>query len=285
MDASRRYFLKALGGTLALSLTDLSAVAANELTPGRFASPINIIMPRDYRPAVHYRDGNYRARLTRAILDLLETHYGTQTLPVWQQRFGAIDLEKRVSNILYWMLIAVREYESVYPVDPAWAMAQIMKESYFYEFAVSRSLAVGICQFIQPTAESYGMLCAGTRPEHRGPAYAMNEHAGRAADYYELRRERNSYRRRARPAREYNVNELLEMVSDGASGAQREAARKQLAYLQKRDEYYQTELRYRDQFRDYLRANVRGRDIFNDRDLQFILGFDERFTYKSRFWE
>ena len=51
-----------------------------------------------------------------------------------------------------------------------------------------------------------------------------------------------------------------------------------LAQKKKYDEQIQAA---RDQYREFIMANLEGRDIFNQNDVKFLLGFDERVTYKK----
>ncbi|MCB0258239.1 MAG: transglycosylase SLT domain-containing protein, partial [Calditrichaeota bacterium] len=224
MTTNRRFFLKSLGGVVALSWMDLRQLAAQELH-GNAATDdaVRIIIPRSYVPPADLSENYFRKRLTRAILDFLEAHYRDKPMPVWHRRFGEVDLEKRVYNITYWLLRSVQEQRRIYPVDPIWVMAQMMKESYFYEFAVSSSLAVGICQFIQPTAEAYNMLCAGRRPDHGQPPYRQYHLAGKVAEYYQLRDEQRSYRRNNRPAKRFSLEETLQIIRSGNADQYREA--------------------------------------------------------------
>lgn len=282
MMKNRRFFLKTAGAMLALSLTDVQEVAAREIDPTLpGAAPVNVIIPKNYAPPSAVSPSNYRRKLTNAILSYLEANYGGSTLPVWRKNFSEIDLEKRVYNISYWLLQAVQTHKKIYPLDPVWIMAMIMKESYFYEFAVSSSLAVGICQFVQPTAEEYDMLCASTKPAHHRAPFKKPHLASRVDQYYDIRSERRKYRRNNRPAKRFTLEETLEIISSGDSAAHKNAAAAYLAYIQKSEDYNTRRRQARDEFKEYLQANVEGRSIFNDKDLQFILGFDERFTYKK----
>lgn len=282
MTTNRRYFLKSLGGVVALSWMDLRQLAAQELHGHtETGAVVQIIIPRSYVPPADLSENYYRKRLTRAILDFLEAHYRDKPMPVWHRRFGEVDLEKRVYNITYWLLRSVQEQRRIYPVDPVWLMAQMMKESYFYEFAVSSSLAVGICQFIQPTAEAYDMLCAGRRADHRQPPYREYHLAGKVDEYYRLRDEQRSYRHNHRPAKRFSLEETLQIIRSDSAEQYREAAGNYLDYLESYESFNEKRRQARDDFKLYLQANVEGRDIFDNRDLEFILNFDERFTYKK----
>lgn len=279
MKIERRDFIKgALGGlALTLSGTQITFAKPAVFNGGNF--PVNVFIPGNYRPP--YRDAGYAAQLSRATLEVLQRHYSQKKMPVWDRRFGEVDMEKRIRNIVYWLMIAVRQSERIYPVDPAFIMAMIMKESYFYEFAVSSSLAAGICQFVQPTAQEYGMLCAGTLAEHRRAPYRRTQFAGSVGEYYKIRRDRKKYRRNHRPAKRFSLEEALEIIQRDTAGRHSKDAREHLDYLKALREFDERRRRARDNFRQYLRENAAGRDIFDRRDLQFILGFDERFTYKK----
>lgn len=270
-------FLKLVGaGAIAALCDSRSLIAAPPPQVGDV--PVNIVIPESYRPRT---DDAFAGSLKRAVLDMLQTHYSTQNMPVWRKPFHQIDLEVRVHWIIQWMMAALRQHQRVYPVDPVLILAMIMKESYFYEYAVSVSLAVGICQFVQPTAQEYQMLCAGTLPEHGRPPYRMVDYASKNAEYYQIRRDRREFYRTSRPKRRFDFNEMLAIIANNESDRYARDARIYKDYIERLDEFDRRRSEARDQFRDYLTANVAHRNLFDRNDLNFILGFDERFTYKK----
>ena len=279
MQQDRRKFISTLSGSAILAAAGL--LHAQE--PDRFEIevPINVIIPKAYKPPVEREATLYQRRLVRATLEVLETHYSETPVPVWDKPFGQIDFEKRLNNIAYWLMVAIKKHMNIYPVEPAWIFAQIMKESFFYEFAVSSALAVGICQFIRPTGQSYGLLCGGTEPEHHKAPYKKPELAKSADQYYQTRSVARRYRRNNKPAKRFSLEEALRTIAYGSGKADRVAAQKQLDYLEKLQEYDLIRKEARDNYRTYLRENVSGRNIFNPQDLEFIVKFDERFTYKK----
>lgn len=281
MDRSRRYFLSGLGGTIALSLLDIRSVVAGEMMSSVKYSPVNVIIPRQYKPAFNYADPNFQYRLKRATLENLQQHFSSKPMPVWDKPFHQVDMEKRIDNIIFWLIKAVNIHQDIYPVDPIWLMALMMKESYFYEFAISSALAAGICQFVQPTAKEYDMRCAGTDTSHHQRPYRKTEFANRANEYYQIRRQRRNYIRKQRPAKTFELEEALEIIQSGNIAAHLKDVKKYLAYIRQRDAFSEQELQLRRDFQDYLRENLKGKDIFNRKDLNFILQFDERFTYKK----
>ena len=282
LKLDRRLFLKSAGGAALLTLTDVhELIANNNFSLSDSETPINVIIPRNFSPSVDYESNRYQYQLTRATLDFLQDNFSTQSMPVWKKRFGQVDFEKRITNIVYWVVRAVKEHRGIYPMDPVWVIGQIMKESYFYEFAVSGSLAIGICQFIQPTAKEYNMLCAGTRDAHHRAPYKSTGLAGKADEYYQLRQARRQYRRARKPKKRYTLEEALKIIRENNAGSHRRQAGEHLEYLQKMEDYLEKMRAASRDFKNYLQANVEGRNIFDERDLQFILGFDERFTYRK----
>ena len=282
MSITRRHFLTTAASGVALSFIKTPGVwASSSAFTGQNASPINIIVPRDYQPPTDDPGGEYRFKLVRATLEYLENAYSVRPLPVWDKVFSQVDLEKRVTNIVHWVMKAVKAHVSVYPMDPAWIVAQIMKESYFYEFAISRALAVGICQFIQPTAKSHDILCAGDKSAHGKPPYKQAHLAGKVQEYYRLRRERRRYAKSGKPKPELTQEKAVRLIAAGKSANYQKSAKAHLSYWKKLADYDAKVTKARDQYRQYLQANIRGKDIFNNRDLNMILNFDERFTYKK----
>ncbi len=279
MHNDRREFIKTgVAAALAMTLPGLWPAATQAATStGERGTPIRIIVPRDYTPP---SDSGYAYRLGRAVLDFVQDHYGRGKLPIWGRPLAEVDLEKRVVNIVHWVLEGVREHRKVHPVDPAWVMAQIMAESFFHEFAVSPALAVGVCQFVAPTARSYDMKVAGEDPGHHALPYARTEGAGMLGVYYELRQKRlelNRENRRFLNNRE-QLKQALEALVKGRSVPE---AAQHLAYLAEAEKVQQDMDRARQGYRDYLRANFAGRSIFNPADVGFLVGFDERVTYKK----
>ena len=220
MPLDRKEFIKGLGSGLILSLANATPLEAREIQK---LTPINVIIPRDYQPPSGEASKVYSKKLVAATVGFLEDHYPNK-VPVWNKPFATVDFEKRLTSIVYWLIVGVNKHKNIYPVDPVWAIAQMMKESYFYEFAVSTALAVGICQFIQPTALSYDMLCAGISPNHRQSPYRRTDLAGKAAEYYRIRDERRRYRRQNKPSKRFSLQEALQIIESGipASTAMRQ---------------------------------------------------------------
>lgn len=281
MNPSRRNALKALTATALAPMFGISETALAETIPTQ-ASPINFILPRTHTPLLDGQQGRIvEARLGRAILETVRTYYKGKTLPVWKQMYGAMDLEKRVMNICHWIVQSVLTHRDVYPLDPAWIAAQIMAESFFYEFAVSPALAVGICQFITPTGLEYKMLCAGTRPEHSAPPCRKIEWSNEQDRYYE-RRTAWKQARRARRTLSGDESAFLEKaLRAGIEGKPLPEAQRYLE-ASARIEALDAEVKEaRERFTTYLEQNFAGRSIFDDKDVQFLQGFDERVLYKK----
>ncbi len=280
--SSRRVFLKTAGNACLLSLADLRTLLADQSLSHKSApSLVNIIIPRNYTPPIGSSKKNYSYKLTNATLTVLKDNFTHTPMPVWRKTYSEIDFEKRVTNIVYWVMEAISRHQKIYPLDPAWIVAQIMKESYFYEFAISQALAVGICQFIQPTAQEYNMLCAGEKSAHRYPPYKLGEFAEKAREYYRLREERSNFRRSEKPRQELNLEEALHIIHTADTSGFRKTAGEQLNYMEKLREFDEKVLQTREDYREYLLANLENRNIFDDNDLSFILNFDERVTYKK----
>jgi hypothetical protein len=284
MNQDRRKMLKA---TVAAALLP-AAGALGLLVPAEAraavncGSPVNVIVPPDFAPPL---DGDaardYQARLTRATLDFVRESYGSRNLPVWGKPLTQVDLEKRVNNIAYWILDGARRAREVYPVDPAWVMGQIMAESFFDEFAVSHAFAVGVCQFIAPTARDFGMLTAGDREAHGQAPHKLPELAGEIKRYY-LAREKWKAALRAR--RELVGDEealLLAALKALASGGALPRAKEYIAAMDKEGALSRQVKEARKNFKAFLEANLAGRDIFDENDLNYLRGFDERVTYSK----
>ncbi|WP_461210104.1 transglycosylase SLT domain-containing protein [Desulfocurvus sp. DL9XJH121] len=281
MDPSRRHAVKAMVAAALAPAVCAVAGAVPAPAAALLETPINVMVPRTWSPPLDGKQGRLlQARLGRAILEAVRANYKGRTLPVWKQRYGSMDLEKRVTNICLWIVRSVRAHHDVYPVDPVWVAAQIMTESFFYEFAVSRALAVGICQFIPATAAEYGMTCGGTRPEHSSAPYALPQWAREVDNYYQRRADwKKAMRRRnkvAGDATEY----LREALSAGRAGEAAPRAGDWLAADAEAQGLDDQVKESRSRYRRYLRENFKGRSIFDDKDVRFFKAFDERVLYK-----
>lgn len=254
-----------------------AAAGAGLLCSPVYSQPLQFLMPKSDSPGLK---GDEKFRLTQAVLRTLETHFGKLTLQFWNQPFSQIDFEKRLTNIVYWVDRAVREHESLYPVDPVWVMAQIMAESLFCEFAISPSLAAGICQFMPATAKGYKLIIGGSLPEHRQPPYRRPDLADSLERYNQLIFDRERYRKDTRGDAFFDTDKALQWLAEGKDG--RDKALRQ----QQRDARlveFSNEIRQaRNDYQDYLEINITElgkRDIFGNS--QFFQAFDERFTYKK----
>lgn len=282
MDHTRRRLLKA---TVAAALAPHAAVLGLGLVPEaraamNGATPINVIVPPEFSlPLTGDAANDYQWRLTKATLDFVQEGYAGRNLPVWNKPLAQVDLEKRVSNIAHWIMEGARQARAVYPVDPAWVMGQIMAESFFSEFAVSHAFAVGVCQFIAPTARDFGMLTAGDLIEHGQPPHKLPEQAVEIRRYYTAREKWKQALRAKRALMEDEEALLLAALKALVNRGQIPKAKEYIAAMDREGVLSRQVQEARKSFRAYLDANFAGRDIFNEADLSFLRGFDERVTY------
>ena len=277
-DITKRNFLKSI--TLS-SYYPLNYKLNQESLDNESAAPVNVIIPEDYNPPI---DGESQLRLKKATLNFFAENYQNVNLAFWNVKLAEIDLEKRIDNIIFWLAAAIEEHKNIYPVDPAWAIAQIMAESFFYEFAVSNDLAVGICQIIPNTAKSYNMVYAGSLPEHHKAPYLLPEYANAVNDFHRLRNQKRNYIRNNKPDDLFTLEETLEIIAQNSNSEMYIARSEQhlnfLAKLKEFDEKISLSIK---QYKEYLEANIKraekNKDIFEETD--FFVGFDERFTYKK----
>ncbi len=281
MNLSRR---KAMAGIAAAALSPLFLGPKYEAEAAKAAqgSPISIIISRDWDPLAGVGpEQRYIASMTKAVLSYIKDAHGRSKLPIWGRPASEIDLNKRVANIAYWTLKAVRAHRAVYPVDPVWVLAQIMSESFYYEYAISGAFAVGVCQFIPPTARSFGMLCAGDKPEHAGTGYKDTNMMGRYLDYVKVRSELKALRRANRHFDRNHRDRALSLLEALVNNKELADAPEHLAYLTKAAQLQEEMNQARRDFRAYLKANFKGKSIFNTTDLRYLRGFDERVTYRK----
>jgi hypothetical protein len=261
----------------------VSALVAGSCAPGVMAeadeaqvcAAVNVIIPTDYVPALDARE---QYRLIRATLSFLEDHYKGKTLPVWGRRFEEIDFEPRLISLVYWVAQGVQRFRDIYPLDPIWVVAQIMKESYFYEFAISRSLGIGICQFLRPTAHEYGMRCAGDVQEHGHPPYRFPELAVEIDKYYERKQEKRQYQKTNRPE-QLSLEECLEIIAGADCPKQRQRAQEIINYNKAIKGLDKSISESKERYRSFIVSNVEDKDIFRDAD--FLTNFDERLSYEK----
>lgn len=284
MDQDRRNLIRAaVAAALLPAAAGLGlAIPAPALAAVNCGSPINVIVPPDYAPTIEGAAArDYQTRLAQATLDFVRDSYGTRNLPVWGKPLAQVDLEKRLSNIAYWIVDGVLHAREVYPVDPAWVMGQIMAESFFDEFAVSHAFAVGVCQFIAPTAKNYGMLTAGDRSEHGQLPHKLPQFAAEIRRYYVAREKWKTALRARRELMGDENSLLLEALKALAGGKGLPKAKEYLAAMDKEGALSRQVKEARKNFKAFLEANFEGRDIFNDTDLEFLRQFDERVTYSK----
>lgn len=270
-DYTKRHLLKTMLFASALPIT-----MSREAAAVTCQTSVRIIIPPNYRPQLN---DDMQYRLARATLRFLEEHYRGVTLPHWNKRFEDIDFEKRIVNILFWVVRGIQRHRQIYPLDPAWVLAQIMAESLFYEFAISNALAVGLCQFIAPTARAYNMLVAGSRPAHHTSSLQLPAYAGKAKEYYALRRAKKTYRKNRTPATLLSLEDALHIITQDQTEASRDIARQNLQYRHKLQEFDQGMTAAREQYTTYLQKNIEDKDLFKHTD--FFRAFDERFTYRK----
>jgi len=284
MDKGRRTLIRAAVAAALLP----QAASLGLFVPGEAraafncGSPINVIMPPDYAPPVEGDQAkDFQTRLAKATLDFVRESYRARPLPVWNKPLAQVDLGKRIFNIAYWVLDGVRKAREVYPVDPAWVMGQIMAESFFSEFAVSHAFAVGVCQFIAPTARDFGMVTAGDKDEHGKPPHKLPELARSIRSYYTSREKWKTALHARRELMGEETALLLEALKALAAGKPLPKAKEYIAAMDKEGALSRQVKEARKNFRAYLDANFAGRDIFDENDLDFLRRFDERVTYSK----
>ncbi len=241
-------------------------------------SPINIIIPstctQHYKGAAGIR---FERQLVRATLDFLATHYKDKIVPVWRKKFSEISFQKRIPLITHYVLQSIQRHERIYPVDPIWIMAQIMTESFFCEWAVSTSLAVGICQFITPTARKYDLLCATDDPAHFRPPYQKTELAGEEKKFLATREELRQLRRQHH-ALFSNPLQILEQL---LVEKQKKKTQDYTQALIQAKQLQKQIVTCRKNYQTYLQANITDKNIFTINGLSKVAAFDQRATLKQ----
>ncbi|UZE96914.1 lysozyme family protein [Alkalimarinus alittae] len=274
---NRRNFLLASTG-LALSAQSVSTFSQESAQHSKQDASLNFLINRGTSFELSDND---RVKLERAVFDFLKTHYAGMSLQFWGQPFEQIDFENRLTNIIYWVNKATKHHASLYPVDPIWVLSQIKAESLFCEFALSRSLAAGICQFMPYTARvGHQMIVAGDLPKHHLAPYKKPELAGSLEQYNALIKERSAFINSNKSAKSFNLEKALSYMAQGQSAS--EEAQAQLNYMAKISEINIAISQAKENYIDYLETNITElgqRDLFGQ--TAFFNQFDERFTYQK----
>lgn len=278
MKARRRQILQAALVPLLAPLWSGSTPAWAALPPE--ISAIKIIQDQDIQKIQKLAASkDFDQVLARAVLSFLRDNYSTGKVPVWNKPMAEIDFQPRITAIANHVVTQISKHMNIYPVDPCWIMAQILAESFFYEFAVSSALAVGPCQFIAPTARGYQMVCAD---EHLLAHHEVQHPELHSS--FELASELNSQLRTLRkenPDLFSNTSSFLRTILK--QNAQGEVVYKAQDYLDIFDQGEQIQKQYafqRDQAQQFLRANFQNRSIFNAQDKVFLAQFDQRVLYE-----
>lgn len=246
-----------------------------------YGSDISIILPRKPSsfPTGESLD-KYQYRLYQATMRFIEDHYSGRSMPIWKKKPEEVDLETRISNITHWVLHSVQKHSSTYFIDPAWLMAQIMEESFFYEFAVSWSFASGICQFTLPTATSFGIVCPTTSKIAEEELHQPGK--SKALDRLKaLQKRKNKLRNKNRKLFRNQEDLFKKSLRHHARGKTLAHAERWLNALRDMESLEESIQEERKEYRSFLQGNYKGRSIFNQKDLGFLLQFDERVTYKK----
>lgn len=276
MNTSRRTLLKAsLAPLFFMAGTARAEEAALPDQP-----EIRIIQDKD--PALllaRISTPGFDATLARAVLNFLFDTYPTANLPVWKLPLSRIDMHVRVTEIARHVVQAAISHAAIHPVDPCWIMGQIMAESFFYEFAVSSALAVGPCQFIAPTARTYGLVCADAHKLPPGVARKpeLEPEFERAA---QLRTRTRTLRRENSTLFSSPSKTLRAILNTLAAGKPVTNAKAYLTTLQSMEKLQSEYSQARDNARQYLQENFAGRSIFNPQDVVFLEKFDQRVLYE-----
>jgi soluble lytic murein transglycosylase-like protein len=273
---NRREFLK-YGGIFAAGLS--GAPRAAEPQTGQPAK-LQFLVPSDYRPPAPDNRA-YRSSLVRATLEYIEYFADGENIAQWNRPFERIEFEKRLDRMVSVLTQALATVAK-HPVDPAWLLAQIFKESRFYEFAISSALAFGPCQFVMSTANHYGLGCAGNRAATM-PESGILEQADLVElvdRYEEAGRRLREFRRNGRRFQGIRVADVFKRLLDGDPGVQTLAG--EYLEFEKQEESLKLDIsEIRTRYVESVLERVRDRDIFNPADLRFLETFDQRFTYRS----
>ncbi len=273
---NRREFLK-YGGILAAGLSSVPGTA-NPKT--EHLSGLQFLIPADYQPPSP-DDAAYRKVLVRATLEYIEYFAEGENIAQWNKPFAQIDFEKRLDRMISVITQALATVAK-HPVDPAWLIAQIFKESRFYEFAVSSSLAFGPCQFVMSTANHYGLGCAGNRAE-TVPESGIQEQAELVElldRYEEAERRLKNFRRSGRRYQSLRITDIFQRLVDGDTGLQTLA--EDYLEFEKEEESLKLDVtEAKNRYVEKVLERVQERDIFNPADLRFLEALDQRFTYRS----
>ncbi len=237
----------------------------------RGESGIRIIQPRDPSALLQRitRNGYADALANAAFLHVRDNYSKVKSVPIWKKPLSQIDLAPRLKLIARAAIRGAVDSASIWPVDPVWIMGQIMTESFYDEFAISPSLAVGCCQFIAGTGRQYGLVCADPRTLAQ---VASSDIA--AAD--QLREALSNHRKRYADLFGKPSTVLRAMLSDYVAGKPLTQAG---SYLQAYRDLESLQARYkeaRNKAFARLQENFRNRSIFNPSDVAFLERFDQR---------
>lgn len=273
----RRTILQAALAPVLLPLLGGHALAA--VQPLSDVSPIRIIQTKDPRTIVDQVSApGFAQALGSAVLGFLQDNYSSGNLPVWKKPLSQIDLQSRLPEIARYVVQGIIRHASIHPVDPCWIMAQMMAESFFYEFAVSSALAVGPCQFIAPTAQGYGLICADahTLPPGSVRRPDLEPEFAKAA---RLRDQVRTLRRDHTDLFNSPAKLLRSVLQANAGGQVMPDASTHLATLQRMEGLQSQYNAARDNARTFLTENFQGRSIFNPADVVFFEQFEQRVLY------
>lgn len=274
MNTSRRTLLKAS----LVPLFFMTGQAQAEQAVLSEQPEIRIIQGKDPSRLMEWLSTpGFDATLARAVLNFLFDTYPKGNLPIWKLPLSQIDMHSRITEIARHVVQAAVAHASIYPMDPCWIMGQIMAESFFHEFAVSSALAVGPCQFIAPTARTYGLICAD---EHK-----LSPGLARRAELEPEFERAARLRARTRALRKENSTlfnspaKTLRTVLNALAAGKPVNAKTYLGTLQDMEKLQSQYAQARDNARQYLQENFAGRSIFNPQDVAFLERFDQRVLY------
>ncbi len=281
MELSRRKAIKSMvaASIAGIFFGDSSRAQAREDSQ---ESMINVMLPRSYSPPLYGKKSiDYQYRLKIAIMDYLQDNYSHSHLPFWKCKLKDIDMEKRMLNIIHWIIQSLKKLESnQYKPDPAWILAQIMKESYFYEFALSGDFAAGICQFIPSTAKYKDMITPDNTDLNKSSLHRPD-----LAD--QLQRYRNLLGKVGELESQYSQlfvydrEFLYNLLQAKAQGRDFPAAKEYMQVLTEAKDLREEIKQARKNYRQFLLANYKGKNIFDPADRRFFEQFDQRVLYKA----